>query len=166
MNVRDVFDVAVERDIAESRAKEKREEQIFLNKCLREIKGPDAYEYLIHKAAKILNCSVGEGVHTIVQYYFNNQEHFDCSFTEWLSANNGPIVRRGIEGLFPEFEIITSSKYKIAKLAKEKYGVEIYFDFEGYEMYSLEFDFREINKKRANLSNIKERMAKLIMEEL
>ena len=166
MNVKDVFDVAVEREIAKDRAKERREEQIFLNKCLREIKGPDAYEYLIYKATKILNCSRGEGVYHIVEYYFNNQEHFDCSFTEWLLADNGPIVRRDIKGLFPEFELITSNKYEIAKLAKEKYGVEINFDFEGYEMHSLEFDFREINKKRANLSNIKERMAKLIMEEL
>ena len=165
MNVRDVFDVAVEREMAEDRAIEDRERQIFLNECLREIDGEDAYRYLTYKASKILNCSEGEGVIAITNYYFENKKHFDCSFEEWLRADNGPLVRHGIKGLFPEFEVLTSDKWEIAKLAKKHYGVEIEFEFDGYEMYSLEFDFKAINSKRVDMEKVKEQM-KLIIKEM
>ena len=168
MNVEDIFDVAFERACAEDRRIEERERQIFLNKCLREISGDDALEFLLHKASKLLGCrgSLNEGVHVITEYYFDNQEHFDCSFEEWLTADNGPLVRHGIKGLFPEFEFITDDKHEIAKLAKEKYGVELKFDWEGYYVYSLEFDFRKINSQRVDLESIKEELKAKIMEVL
>lgn len=143
-----------------------KERQLFLNKCLKEIDGEDALHALVYKATQILNCSRGEAVIEIINYYINNQEHFDCNFHEWLLADNAPIVRSSIKGLFPEFEFLTSNKYEIAKLVKEHYGIDIKFDFEGYEMYSFEFNWKELNAKRLDLDKIKEEMKAKILEAL
>lgn len=162
------WDVYVDRKIQKDREERSRDRQIFLNKCLREIDGEDAFRILLLKASRILGCSdnINEGVDVITSYYFDNQEHFDCSFTEWLKSDNGPIVRHGIKGLFPEFEIITKDKYEIAKMAKEYYGIELHFDFDGYYVYSLEFSFKELNAKRVDMVRIKEEMKNLILSEL
>lgn len=168
MNVNDCWDVAFERACAENRKVEERERQIFLNKCLRQIKGEDAYEFLVHKAAKILGHG-GEpniGVYAIVNYYFDNEEYFDCSFEDWLKADNGPLVRYGLKGLFPELEFVTDSQREIAKLAKEKYGVELTSNWEGKYFWSFEFNFKEINSKRVDLDKIKEELKNKILEEL
>ena len=168
MNVNDCFDVAFERKCTEDRKIEERERQIFLNKCLREIDGEDAYTFLVTKAARILGFrdDSNVGVCAITNYYFENKEHFDCSFEEWLRADNGPLVRYGLKGLFPEFEIITDKKFEIAKLAEEKYGVKLESDWEGDYFWSFEFNFKEINSKRVNLEKIKKELKSKIMEEL
>ena len=168
-NLRDLcWDVFIDREIQKDREERARDRQIFLNKCLREIDGEDAFEFLLIKASRILGCGkeVNEGVDVITSYYFDNQEHFDCSFTEWLNAENGPIVRHGIQGLFPEFEVITKDKYEIAKMAKEYYGIELHFDFDGYYVYALEFNFKELNKIRIDMKKVQEKTENLIRQEL
>lgn len=166
-NLRDLcWDVYIDREIQKDRAERVREDQIFFNKCLREVDGRDAYDFLVFKASKILGCSKGECAYAIVNYYFENQEHFDCSFVDWLRSDNGPIVKSNIQALFPEFATITNNKYEIAKMVEEYYGIEIDFDCDGYNFYSLEFNFKELNAKRVDLDKIKEQMKDLILKEL
>ena len=168
-NLKDLcWDVYVDREIKKDREERAMEEQQFFNKCLREINGRDAYDFLCLKASRILGCGtdIPEPVYTIVNYYFDNQEHFDCSFTEWLSADNGPIVRYDIKKLFPELALISQSKYEIAKLAKQYYNIDIKFDFDGFYYYSLEFNFKELNKIRIDIKSIEEKMKNLILSEL
>lgn len=167
MNVSDCFDVAIGRELAQKRAIEERERQIFFNKCLRHIDGEDAYAFLTQKAARLLGFSKpNPGVYVIVNYFFDNLEHFDCSFEEWLQADNGPLVRYGLKGLFPELELISSNEHEIAKMAKEFYGISIETDWEGDYWYSLEFDFRELNSKRVKLDEVQEMVKSIILEKL
>ena len=160
------FDKELDEMMEQERAQEAKEAEIFYGKCLKAMTGRDAFDWWVHKATKLLKCSHGEGAYVITDYYFDNMEHFDCSFEEWLLSDNGPIVRHGIKGLFPEFEVITSDKYEIAKLAEEKYGVKLEFDFDGYEVWCLEFNFKEINEKRVDMEKIHDTLKKLVMEEL
>ena len=133
-------------------------EREFFNRCYREIKPEDAYDFLVLKASKLLDTKM-RYCYRFVNYFFDNQEHFDCSFTEGLTGHNGPLVRSSIYGLFPEFELITNDKYEIAEMAREHYGIEIYHSDEYDDtVYSFEFDFRELNKKRVNLVEINEKV--------
>lgn len=133
-------------------------EREFFNRCYREIRPEDAYDFLVLKASNILKTKM-RYCYRFVNYYFENKEHFDCSFEEWLSGHNGPLVRSSIRGLFPEFELITDDKYEIAKMARDHYGIEIYHDGEYDDtVYSFEFDFRELNKKRVDLADINEKV--------
>ena len=169
MNVNDVFDVAYSRVKAEREAVEDRERQIFFNECLRHIDGEDAYHFLAQKAAVILGCQKpNEAVYAVVNYYFENVKHFDCSFEEWLRSDNGPIVRWGsdIRKLFPELAMISNDKFEIAKMATKFYGVKIELDWDGEYMYSLEFNFKEINPKRVKMDEVKEMMKDIILEKL
>lgn len=169
MNVSDVFEVAYRREKKEREAIEERERNIFFNKCLRHINGEDAYHFLAQKAAIILGHKrPNQGVYEVVNYYFDNLEHFDCSFEEWLRGDNGPIVRWGndIKDLFPELAIISDDKYEIAEMAKKFYDVEIEFDWEGEYMHSLEFNFKEINPKRVKMNEVKELMKNILLEKL
>jgi len=169
MNVSSVFDVAYSREKAKRDAIEDREKQIFFNKCLRHINGEDAYHFLAQKAATILGCKKpNHGVYAVVNYYFDNLEYFDCSFEQWLTSDNGPIVRWGsdIRKLFPELAMISDSKFEIAKMAEKFYGVEIELDWEGEYMYSLEFNFKEINSKRVKMDEVQEIMKNIILEKL
>ena len=140
----------------------------FFNRCLKEMNGKNAYEFLAKRASEILGLrgDVNECIYRIVDYYFENEEHFDCSFKEWLEADNGPIVRYGIKGLFPELEFISKDKFEIAKLAKEFYNVELKFDWEGNYVYSLEFNFKELNPKRVDLDEVREIVKNIIFEKL
>ena len=144
-----------------------RKEQIFFNRCLREVDGRDAYDYLTFKASKLLDCSMSQA-YRFTNYYFENKEHFDCSFEDWLLADNGPLYRSSIYGLFPEFEAITKDEYEIAKMAREYYGIEIYHvpEWEGYGVYSMEFNFKELNAKRVDMKVVKETVKDLILKEL
>lgn len=167
MNVSDVIEVAWSRKKAKIQQDEDRERQIFFNKCLRNIDGADAYDFLTQKAARILGFKEpNPGVYVVVNYFFDNLEHFDCSFEEWLQADNGPLVRYGLKGLFPELELISSNEYEIAKMAKEFYGISIETDWEGDFWYSLEFDFRELNSKRVKLDEVQEIVKSVILEKL
>ena len=170
MNLKDYFDVWIDRKHAEHRQKDARREQVFFNRCLREMDGRDAYDYLTIVASKILNCEPRE-CYRFVNYYFENQEHFDCSFTEWLWADNGPLCRSSIFGLFPEFEILTKDGFEIAEMARKFYGIEIYHldEFDGYDngpVYAMEFSFKELNEKRVDLDKIKETVKAMIIEEV
>lgn len=146
--------------------KEERKFQEFCNRCLREIDGRDAYDYLVYKCSKILRAPRGQ-CYRFVNYYFDNPEEFDCSFEEWLESDNGPLFRDSIKGLFPEFEAITNDKFEIAKLVRDNYGIEIYHDreYDDY-VYSFEFSFKELNSVRINYKNIKDEVVKIIMQEL
>ena len=131
----------------------------FFNECLREIDGADAYDFLVFKASKLLNCKMNH-CYRFVNYYFENKEHFDCSFEEWLLGHDGPLVRKSIFGLFPEFELITKDKYKIADMARKYYGIEIYhFDEYDDAVWCISFDFRELNKKRIDLKDIQKKVS-------
>ena len=143
------------------------DDKVFFERCLKEISGRDAYEFLAQKASEILGHSKpNECIYIIVEYYFENEEHFDCSFREWLRGDNGPIVRYGIKGLFPELELVAKDKFEVAKLAKEFYDVELKFDWEGDFVYSLEFNFKEINPKRVKLDEVREVVKAAIFEKL
>lgn len=168
-NLRDLcWDVYIDREIQKDREVRDMERQKFLNKFLREIKAEDAYRIVCVKASRMLGCgtSIPEPVYDIVNYYFDNQEHFDCSFMEWLSSDNGPIVRKNIKSLFPEFAIITQDEYEISQMVKQYYNIDIYWDHDGYYFYSLEFSFKELNKIRIDMKSIKEKMKNLILSEL
>ena len=172
MNLKDICDIDIymtrrENERLERSSKEDREEQIFFNKCLREIDGRDAYDYLNYKASKLLDCDVSQA-YRFTTYYFENKEHFDCSFEEWLLADNGPLYRSRIDGLFPEFEAITKDKYEIAKMAREYYGIEIYHvpEWDGYGVYAMEFNFKELNQKRVDMNTIKKTIKELVLKEL
>jgi len=161
------FDKNLEETMQRHYDEEEAKRQKFLNKCLAVINNEDAYEYLCYKASKLLKCGV-DNCYRFVNYYFDNQEHFDCSFEEWLMAENGPLYRSSIRGLFPEFEVITTNKYEIAKMAREYYGVDIKCEpeWEGYGVYSFEFNFKELNKKRIDMNEFKEEAKNLILEKL
>lgn len=167
MNVSDVFDVAVERRRAEREAQRKRESDIFFNRCLREISGRDAYEFLVIKASRILKCRP-ENCYRFVDYYFENRDHFDCGFEDWLKADNGPLFRPNVRGLFPEFEVLTDDRFEICEMARKYYGIEIYTEseYEGYGVWSREFSFRDLNKRRVNMEKVKEAMKAMMIEEV
>ena len=162
------WDIDIDKEIQKEEEKRARDRQIFLNKCLEEIDGEDAFEFLLIKASRILGCGreINEGVDVITSYYFDNQEHFDCSFTEWLLSDNGPIVRENIKSLFPELAIITQDKYEISQMVKQYYNIDIHWDCDGYYFYALEFNFKELNKIRIDMKSIKEKMKNLILSEL
>lgn len=163
MNVKDVMEVWIDRMKKEDEAKRQRENDIFFNACLREINGEDAYHYLIIKASKIMNTPK---IPLFVNYYFENKEHFDCSFEEWLVADNGPLYRNSIRGLFPELEVITHDEYEIMKMANEYYGLDLHMDPCDEFIYAYEFNFKELNEKRVNMDEIKDEMKNLILQKL
>ena len=167
MNVNVCFDVAWSRKKAKRQEIEDRKNQIFFNKCLRHIDGQDAYHFLTQKAARSLGFSKpNPGVYKVVNYFFDNLEHFDCSFEEWLEADNGPLVRYGLKGLFPELEFISNNEHEIAKMAKEFYGISLETDWESEYWCALEFDFRELNSKRVDIKEVQEMVKSIILEKL
>lgn len=164
VNAMDIYESRKSRIKAKYEAKRKREADIFYSQCLREIKGPDAYKYLVYVAGETLECRYG--VPIIVEHFINNRKKYDCSFVEWLNSDNGPICKYSIKGLFPELEVLTNDEYEIIEMANENYGLDIHMDPCGDFVYAFEFSFKEINKKRVNLNELKNKIAESIKNEL
>lgn len=161
VNAMDIYESRKNRINAKYEAKRKREADIFYSQCLREIKGPDAYKYLVHVAGETLECKYG--AYVIVEHFINNRKKYDCSFIEWLNSDNGPICKYSIRGLFPELEVLTNDEYEIMKMANEKYGLDIHMDPCDDFIYAFEFSFKEINKQRVNLNELKNKIAESIL---
>lgn len=164
VNAMDVYEVRCSRIDAEYEAKRKRENDILFNKCLREIKNVDAYKYLVHIAGKTLDCKYGAEL--MVMYFMDHRDEYDCSFIDWLYADNGPICKYSIKGLFPELEVISNDEYEIMQMANEYYDLDLRMDPCDDFIYAFEFDFREINKKRVNVDDIKKKMGEVIKKQL
>ena len=164
VNAMDIFEVRSSRIKAEYEAKRKRKDDILFNKCLREIKNVDAYRYLVHITGKTLDCKYGAEL--IVMHFMNHRDEYDCSFIDWLYADDGPICKYSIKGLFPELEVLSDDEYTIMKMANEYYDLDIHMDPCDDFIYAFEFNFKEINKKRVNVNDVKEKMKKIIKEQL
>lgn len=130
----------------------------------------DCAEYLILVTKKIMRCERHEAF-LILGYFIEHQDELGFeSLTDYLMADNGPIVRRADEmkKLFPELALISDNGYKIMKLANEYYGCNFEYIPDEFNaiIISYSFNFKEINPKRPDLKKVREALANIIFNEL
>lgn len=139
------FNVVVSRKQKERDLERERENNIFFNKCLRAIKGEDAYQYFCSKTADILDIGKHytwcDPVYAIVNHFFDNDMYKEMSLEDWLYSDDGPVIFSlfDMKKIFPEFALVCRSEHEIVDAANEKYNLSLEIR-ENY-VWSLSFNW-------------------------
>lgn len=167
MNARDIFDVYVNRKEEERRVRRERETQVFFNKCLRAIDGEMAYKHFCDVVDRTLGMdSYHSSSFILVNYFFENDLYLEMSITDWLSRDDGPLMksRYKAEKMFPEFAIISKDPEDIIEMANKVYGLDLEWDddFDADFFFSYSFDWNSFEP--IDLDEVRNVVAKQIEE--
>lgn len=146
MNVEDILEIHLERNDKKRAVERERKEQVFFNKCLRAIDGKMAYRYFCDVVDRTLGMdSYYSSSFILVNYFFENDLYLEMSITDWLSRDDGPIMKSKYEAgkMFPEFALISDNPKDIIEMANKVYGLDLKWsdDYECDYFFSYSFDW-------------------------
>ncbi len=148
-----------EADIEKYREKERKEREMFFDKCSSKITDGRFIYHLLGLALcerfKLDLRYDGEPpyvVWNIVNHYVDN---IDEDWIDWLVKDDAPIIRpiSHIRKIFPELALIKNSDNEIIELANKLYNLEIKTDYDGYSssyFYAYSFDFNSFKPLPVN----------------